>query len=66
MSDEGVPRFTDFGLSRVHHDDLALTTTSEAAGSLRWMAPELFNDVKVNEASDVWAFGMTILVSSVP
>ncbi|KIJ52439.1 hypothetical protein M422DRAFT_26047 [Sphaerobolus stellatus SS14] len=61
MSDEGIPRFSDFGLSRVHDEGIGLTTSSEAAGSLRWMAPELFSDVKVSVESDVWAYGMTLL-----
>ncbi|KAF8517256.1 hypothetical protein BU17DRAFT_67010 [Hysterangium stoloniferum] len=31
-------------------------------GSLRWMAPELLHNGKPSRQSDVWAFGMTMLV----
>ena len=40
-----------------------MTTSSELVGSLRWMSPELLHDegaISVN--SDVWAYGMTVLV----
>ena len=39
-----------------------LTTTAHLAGSLRWMAPEQFFGKKVTAASDVWMYGMTVLV----
>ncbi|KIJ52444.1 hypothetical protein M422DRAFT_243228 [Sphaerobolus stellatus SS14] len=63
ISGKGVPCLTDFGLSRLLSETRGLTTTSEAAGSLRWMAPELLkgNNGKVTKASDVWAFGMTTI-----
>ena len=38
-------------------------TTSTPAGSTRWMSPELLEAAQpVTTHSDVWAFGMTILV----
>ena len=40
-----------------------MTTSSDVGGSLRWMSPELFNGEKRSVASDVWAYGMTMLVS---
>jgi serine/threonine protein kinase len=45
------------------HDSIA-TKTATAMGSLRWMARELFaSDAQtVSMESDVWAFGMTLLV----
>ncbi|KIJ39503.1 hypothetical protein M422DRAFT_781075 [Sphaerobolus stellatus SS14] len=71
VSADGTPYLTDFGLSRSLGEVAGLTTTSEAAGTLRWMAPELlYNNPgegrqpfqsKVTKASDVWAYGMTIL-----
>jgi len=60
---DGIPRIADFGLARRLGDTLRLTTTAESAGSLRWMAPEQFSGEKVTTASDVWSFGMTVLVS---
>ncbi|KIJ52455.1 hypothetical protein M422DRAFT_243241 [Sphaerobolus stellatus SS14] len=61
ISDDGVPRLTDFGLSRILNEASGFTRSSDLAGSLRWMAPELFEGHKVNKASDIWALGMTIL-----
>ena len=63
VSDSGVPCLTDFGLSRSLGDAIGMTTSSDAAGSLRWMAPEIFRYDKVGKVSDVWAYGMTVLVS---
>lgn len=43
-------------------------TTNAARGSLRWMAPELIiNDEAepITPATDVYAYGMTALVSSI-
>ncbi|KAF8517248.1 kinase-like domain-containing protein, partial [Hysterangium stoloniferum] len=62
VSDEGVPCLTDFGLSRFVDDVTRLTTSSNVGGSLRWMAPELLHNGKPSRQSDVWAFGMTMLV----
>jgi len=59
--DSGVPCLSDFGLSRsLKVEDMS--TTSELAGCLRWMSPELLVDhVIASSSSDVWAFGMTVL-----
>ncbi|KIJ24293.1 hypothetical protein M422DRAFT_184590, partial [Sphaerobolus stellatus SS14] len=56
VSEEGFPCITDFRLPRtIRESEIGLTTMSEAAGSLRWMAPELLqgNQTKVNKANDV-------------
>ena len=42
VKSDGTPCITDFALSRILSNDFGLTITSEPAGSLRWMAPELF------------------------
>ncbi|KAF8515361.1 kinase-like protein, partial [Hysterangium stoloniferum] len=61
VSDQGIPCLTDFGLSRILGDPAGLTTSSNVAGSLHWMSPELLHGKKVDEQSDVWAFGMTVI-----
>ncbi|KAF8514557.1 kinase-like domain-containing protein [Hysterangium stoloniferum] len=62
VSDQGIPCLTDFGISRILGKVAGLTTTSSnVAGSLRWMSRELLNNERANEKSDVWAFGMTVL-----
>ena len=66
ISDEGMPLLTDFGLS-CHLGDVAeLITVSNVAGALQWMAPELLSCGTVSVKSDVWAFGMTIVVGNFP
>ena len=57
----GLSRFTDVG------SDEPVFSTSFTKGPMRWMAPELFDietDAHHTKESDVWAFGMTIYVSS--
>ncbi|KAF8502429.1 kinase-like domain-containing protein [Hysterangium stoloniferum] len=67
VSDEGIPCLTDFGLSRILDDSgmRVVTTSMNVAGSLRWTAPELLSATEtrphVDEKSDIWAFGMTVL-----
>jgi serine/threonine protein kinase len=56
----------DFGLSWFAVDNtLWRTTASQAGGTLRWMAPELFEEESVpTKASDIYAYGMTCYVCS--
>ncbi|KAF8517252.1 kinase-like domain-containing protein, partial [Hysterangium stoloniferum] len=61
VSEKGVPCLTEFGLSRFVDDMERLSTSSNVAGSLRWMAPELLHNENASRQNDVWAFGMTIL-----
>ena len=66
------PRLADFGLSKLMTEpDVngnTTTLTSEFKGSLRWMSRERlgFSDhtdsMGVTYESDIWAFGMTVLV----
>lgn len=61
----------DFGISHMLSTTMqyAETATSGEAGSILWMAPELLNPEDTHNhihtsASDIWAFGMVVLVSS--
>jgi serine/threonine protein kinase len=68
VSADKVPCISDFGLSYLVGDMLPST---KPHGSLRWKAPErhqpeffrLSNQEAQGVPSDVWSFGMTILVS---
>jgi serine/threonine protein kinase len=68
VSLDGEPCISDFGLS-YHFGNLMPSTTPH--GSLRWKAPErhepaafgLSSEEAQGLASDVWSFGMTVLVS---
>ncbi|KIL64004.1 hypothetical protein M378DRAFT_163713 [Amanita muscaria Koide BX008] len=61
----------DFGLSRFLIDNtLWKTTATQAGGTLRWMAPELFEDATTpTKESDIYAYAMTcyeILSGDIP
>ncbi|GJJ12478.1 hypothetical protein Clacol_006720 [Clathrus columnatus] len=64
MSDDGRPCLSDFGLSSVLRQE-GLTATTEHAGSLAWMSPELLQAQAIpaipTTYSDVWAYAMTVL-----
>ncbi|KIK21985.1 hypothetical protein PISMIDRAFT_680736 [Pisolithus microcarpus 441] len=52
---------TDFGLSTLNISTFSMTVVREGGGTPRWMAPEFLDDGHASMASDVWAFGMTVL-----
>ena len=62
---DGQSRIADFGLSQLV-TEVNHTTITTTAGSIRWMAKELFDngieDPCVTFESDIWAYGMTVLV----
>ena len=59
IGEDGRALLTDFGYSSFV--DPSVPTTSR--GTLRWMAPELLDD-PASIQSDIWAYGMTVLVRS--
>ncbi|KAL8013822.1 putative protein kinase domain, PDZ domain, protein kinase-like domain superfamily, PDZ superfamily [Plasmopara halstedii] len=66
VGDDGQARLANlrsFSLSRCITDgEEARYATFRCSGSLRWQAPELLrNDSKMELASDIYAFGMTLL-----
>ncbi|CAE6476285.1 unnamed protein product [Rhizoctonia solani] len=69
MSPEGIPKLTDFDYSIISDCSLVFSaTTRMGGGTLRWMAPELVIDeepVERNKRTDIYALGMTFLVSMV-
>lgn len=63
VSDQGIPYLSGFSLSRALHGNEGVATSNEMRGSLRWMSPERCkDDGHVSENSDVWAYGMVLLV----
>ena len=67
---DGNARLADFGLLTIVSDSThpATTTSSEGAGTIRWMSPELFDperfgskDARPTKESDRYALGMVIL-----
>lgn len=58
ISDDGHALLCDFGLTKMMPS--RTSTAIKGAGSLRWMAPELWEDAEKSFETDVYAFGMTI------
>ncbi|KAI6116462.1 kinase-like domain-containing protein, partial [Pisolithus sp. B1] len=52
---------TDFGLSTLNISTFSMTVDPKSGITLRWTAPELLEDGHASMASDVWAYGMTVL-----
>jgi serine/threonine protein kinase len=69
ISQEGRPVLSDFGVSRLSVNSVTIAGTTSLKGNIRWMAPELLSPTDFarehefhTKATDVWAFGMVILV----
>lgn len=59
---KGTAKVADFGLSRdIDEADYYTSTDQNARLPLRWMAPEVFETRHYGEASDVWAYGITLI-----
>lgn len=63
LSRDNVPMLMDFGIS--HIVEGTETATHADKGSIRWLAPELLSPEVAyhTKESDIWALGMTYLVS---
>ncbi|KZV86665.1 WD40 repeat-like protein [Exidia glandulosa HHB12029] len=65
ISNDGVPRLCDFGLSRLLVEHSFSSTTNAGRGTVRWMAPELLlgegDGARHSYASDIWACGCLIV-----
>ncbi|KAK9724952.1 hypothetical protein RND81_05G110900 [Saponaria officinalis] len=51
-------KVADFGLSRVKHDTYLATKTGK--GTPQWMAPEVTQNERSNEKSDLYSFGVVL------
>ncbi|KIM61182.1 hypothetical protein SCLCIDRAFT_122637 [Scleroderma citrinum Foug A] len=64
ISEEGQARIGGFHLSFLTNSSFSMSNAGQIAGSLPWMAPEMFKaHYEVTAAQDVWAFAMTALVT---
>ncbi|KAG6959971.1 hypothetical protein JG688_00009830 [Phytophthora aleatoria] len=65
VGDDGQARLANlrsFSLSRCPSEEEVNSASTHNSGSLRWQAPELLKDnPKADLASDIYAFGMTLL-----
>jgi hypothetical protein len=60
LSSTGVPKISDFGMSRVltREDEEGKTKTN--IGPIRWMAPESIANRIYSKKSDIWSFGIVV------
>ncbi|KAI6124891.1 kinase-like domain-containing protein [Pisolithus croceorrhizus] len=61
ISDDGRPLLADFGFSYLTNSSFSVPVPEEFGGTVRWMAPEMFEFGRPSAATDVWSFGMTAL-----
>ncbi|KAG8793747.1 hypothetical protein FRC12_001757 [Ceratobasidium sp. 428] len=62
IDNEGTPILIDFGNAVQSNSTLQFTSDGTVMGlTMRWAAPELFDDYEVSVEADVYALGMTIL-----
>jgi predicted Ser/Thr protein kinase len=54
----GVPKISDFGLSRKVEQVQKHSQTKATLGPIRWMAPESLRSPIYDEKTDVWSFGI--------
>ena len=55
----GTVKILDFGIARLADRDTRYTATGFMIGTIEYMAPELLNGADADEASDLFAFGVT-------
>ena len=63
VTDEGVARLTDFGISRALWSDVTHSTTGSVRGKPRYLAPELAKGRPAGEKSDVFSLGASLFAA---
>jgi len=60
ISDKGVTKVSDFGLSRLTNDEEDIYTLNTTAKTLpiKWTAPEVLEYLQYGMPADVWSFGV--------
>uniref|UniRef100_K3Y2W4 Receptor-like serine/threonine-protein kinase n=2 Tax=Setaria italica TaxID=4555 RepID=K3Y2W4_SETIT len=62
LDDLGVPRITDFGISKLLGNQQVHTTVTHVRGTRGYIAPEwLRGDARVDTKADVYSFGVVLL-----
>ncbi|MDB4561719.1 serine/threonine-protein kinase, partial [bacterium] len=61
LTDDGVPKLTDFGLAKAESRDHTMTMAGAVLGTLDFMPPEQRQDVSLVDArSDLWSLAATL------
>ncbi|SMQ14593.1 Serine/threonine protein kinase [Streptomyces sp. Ag82_O1-12] len=63
VTDEGVAKLTDFGISRALWNDVTHSTTGSVRGKPRYLAPELAKGRPAGEKSDVFSLGASLFAA---
>ncbi|WP_328748958.1 protein kinase [Streptomyces sp. NBC_00285] len=63
VTDEGVARLTDFGISRALWSDVTHSGTGSVGGKPRYLAPELAKGLPAGEKSDVFSLGASLYMA---
>ena len=63
VTDEGVARLTDFGISRALWSDATKSTTGSVRGKPRYLAPEVAKGKPAGEKSDVFSLGASLFAA---
>ncbi|EDY56497.1 MULTISPECIES: serine/threonine-protein kinase [Streptomyces] len=63
VTDEGVARLTDFGISRALWSDVTHSGTGSVGGKPRYLAPELAKGLPAGEKSDVFSLGASLFMA---
>ncbi|KAG6327843.1 hypothetical protein ID866_11245, partial [Astraeus odoratus] len=61
ISDDHRALLSGFHCSTLAGNSAFSTDVDPPRGGIRWMAPEILEDFDPSPATDVWAFGMTVL-----
>lgn len=59
LDEQYKAKLTDFGLSKIKGETRTLSAKNDSAGTLAWMAPELFEAEPYTQKSDVYSLGIT-------
>ncbi len=59
LTEEGIPRLTDFGVAHVA-GNVSLTQTGVRIGTVNYFSPEACNGERTDERADIWALGVML------
>lgn len=59
LADDGSPRLSDFGISRVA-DSTTLTKSGALVGTINYASPEACQGREITTRSDIWSFGVML------